>query len=180
MSAWRSRVSTGVLTAVLIAASPAVAEVAAVSETGFQVRSEATVSAAPAAVYAAFSEIARWWDGRHTYSGDAANLSLSLAPGGCFCEALGEGGVRHGEVMLAWPGRMVVLDAALGPLQQTGASGALTFSFEATAEGTRIVQTYNVGGMAPGLPAQWAPAVDQVQGVQLARLARFVDAGAPE
>ena len=180
MSAWRSRVSTGVLTAVLIAASPAVAEVAAVSETGFQVRSEATVSAPPAAVYAAFSEIARWWDGRHTYSGDAANLSLSLAPGGCFCETLGEGGVRHGEVMLAWPGRMIVLDAALGPLQQTGASGALTFQFQAEGDGTRIIQTYNVGGLAPGMAASWAPAEDRVQTIQLERLARFAATGAPD
>jgi uncharacterized protein YndB with AHSA1/START domain len=161
-------------------AAPAGAEVMATSDTSFQIKSEVATAAAPDAVYAAFAKVEQWWDGRHTYSAQAASMSLTLEPGGCFCETLPGGGVRHGVVMLAWPGRMIVLDAALGPLQQTGASGALTFQFRAEGDGTRIIQTYNVGGLAPGMAASWAPAVDRVQTIQLERLARFAATGAPD
>ena len=43
----------------------------------------------PATTYSrdrAFARVGEWWGKDHTYSGDSANLSLSLTPGGCWCE----------------------------------------------------------------------------------------------
>ena len=51
--------------------------------------------AAPAA-YARLLTPEAWWDGQHTYSGDAKNLSLRAVPGGCFCERLADGDLARG------------------------------------------------------------------------------------
>ena len=60
---------------------------------------------------------AQWWSKDHTYSGDAARMSLQLRPGGCFCETLdGGGGIEHMRVTFVQPGERVVLTGSLGPL----------------------------------------------------------------
>ncbi|MEX0600366.1 MAG: hypothetical protein WD205_06975, partial [Rhodothermales bacterium] len=57
------------------------------AQDGFSIRHEAVVEAAPAAVYEMLVDnVGRWWSPSHTYSGDAANLSIDARPGGCFCE----------------------------------------------------------------------------------------------
>ena len=71
---------------------PATAEVKSVTATGFETISIATIAAPPDRVYAALGEISRWWDPSHTFSKDAANLSIELRSGGCFCERLKDGG----------------------------------------------------------------------------------------
>lgn len=166
--------------ALLLAAAPAHAEVKATWAAGFRSESHVAVAAPPEAVYAALGQIGRWWASAHTYTGDAAHMSLSLEPGGCFCEAFpAGGGIKHGEVVLAWPGRMLRLDAALGPLQDEGVSGALTFTLKpAAGGGTEIVQTYNVGGVRPEVVGM-ASLVDQVISGQLTRLKTFVETGKP-
>ena len=35
-------------------------------------------------------------------------MTLTLKPGGCFCEALPGGGVQHGVVIMAWPAQGLV------------------------------------------------------------------------
>ena len=50
-------------------------------------------------------------------SGNSANLSLALTPGGCFCERFPKGGgIEHMRVTYVDPGKRVVLTGALGPL----------------------------------------------------------------
>jgi len=51
-------------------------------------------------------------------------------------------------VALAWPDHGTLrLEAVLGPLQDEGAAGALTFVIKPKGSGVEVVQTYNVGGL---------------------------------
>lgn len=158
---------------------PASAEVAAEAGGSFQVRNAVEVRASADKSYAALRQVSRWWDPAHTYSGDAAKLSLSPEAGGCFCETWPGGAVRHGEVVLATPPSMLRIAGALGPLQAEGVTGALTFEIRARGEGAEIVQTYAVGGGAPDLASRYAKAVDQVLRTQLERLKRYLETGKP-
>lgn len=149
-------------------------------ETGFRLRTVHQIKAPPARVYAAIGHVGRWWDGSHTYSGDAANMTLPLQANACWCETLpGGGGVRHGVVTLAWPEQgMLRLDAALGPLQDEGVAGALFFHIRPKDGGSELTVTYNVGG-ARDFVASSAEKVDAVLEVQWARLKRYLETGAP-
>lgn len=162
-------------------AGAAHAEIVEQAEGGFRLKQTVEVAAPPDKVYAALGEIGRWWDDAHSYSGKAANMSMPLEPGACFCEALPKGGgVRHGVVVLVWPDqRMVRLDAALGPLQDEGATGALTFQVKPKGEGAELVETYNVGGLRPAAAKSFAGPVDGVMTTQLKRLKSYVETGKP-
>ncbi|HEY8615269.1 ATPase [Phenylobacterium sp.] len=168
--------------AVLACAGAAHAEVVRQDETSFQLRNVAQAKATPARAYAALGEIGRWWNGAHSYSGQAANLRLELKPGGCFCETLPDGGgVEHARVVMAWPSQGTVrLDGALGPLQQEGVAAALTFEIKANGDRVEIVQTYAVGGARPGMAKAFAGPVDAVMREALTRYARYLDTGKPE
>ncbi|MDP1631085.1 MAG: SRPBCC domain-containing protein [Caulobacter sp.] len=162
-----------------LTAAPAHAEVKATWAAGFRLEDRVTIAASPEAVWEALGRIGGWWDGAHSYSGDAANMTMPLRPGGCFCEALPGGGVKHGEVIMVLPGKALRIAAALGPLQEEGVSAALTFTLTPAADGgTEVVMTYNVGGARPEIVAI-APVVDGVVGGQLVRLKALVETGAP-
>src|SRR5947207_7133855 len=70
------------LIVVLPFAGPASAEVKSVTPNGFEVATAATIRASPDRVYAALGEVGHWWDPSHTFSRDAANLSMELPAGG--------------------------------------------------------------------------------------------------
>ena len=73
----------------LAVAGIARSEVVESKESGFRVRSVNDVNAAPQVVYDAFvQDIDKWWDSKHTFSGDAANLSIQAEPHGWFLEKL--------------------------------------------------------------------------------------------
>lgn len=165
-----------------LAASAAHAEVTERTEAGFRTRNVVEIAATPQRTFAALAEIGRWWDGAHTYSGQASNLSLKLEPGACFCETLPNGGgVRHGVVVLAWPDQGTLrLEGALGPLQDEGATGALTFTVKPKGLGVEVVQTYHVGGLRPASVQSFPGPVDQVMRTQLERFARYVATGRPD
>jgi uncharacterized protein YndB with AHSA1/START domain len=161
---------------VLAVAGPAAAEVKSVAPSGFEVASTATISAPADKVYAAFGEIARWWDPAHTFSRDAANLSIELRAGSCFCERLKNGGsVQHMQVVYSAPGAGLRLRGALGPLQPEGVDGALSWTLKQADGGTSVTQSYVVGGYIRGGIEQWAPRVDRVLDQQLQRLKNFVE-----
>ena len=168
------------LVAAVMAASiapPALAEVTDRSPEGFELVETATIAAAPAKVWAALVEPARWWDSGHTYSGDAKNLSIDLVTG-CFCERLPNGYVRHMTVVYADGGSTLRMSGGLGPLQQSGAVGALEITLKPQGAGTQVKLTYDVGGYAKGgLEATWAAPVDIVLGQQLTRLKAVVEKG---
>jgi uncharacterized protein YndB with AHSA1/START domain len=148
---------------------------------GFEVSQSAIIEAAPGQVWAALGHIGAWWDSRHTFSGDAANLSVDLRPGGCFCERLaGGGGVRHMTVVYLQAPSQLRLSGALGPLQAMGVAGALTWTLKAEGGHTVVSQTYDVGGYARGGLAAIAAPVDEVLSGQLARLKRYTETGKPQ
>jgi uncharacterized protein YndB with AHSA1/START domain len=156
------------------------AQAAEVTPTGFLVRHEVTVSAPPAKVYEAFvSQVGSWWNAQHTYSGDAANLSIDARAGGCFCEKLRDGGVEHMRVVQIRQNRLVRMAGGLGPLQASGLAGAMTWQFSALDGGTKLELVYSVGGLMSGGFDAIAPAVERMLGEQVERLKRFVETGAP-
>ena len=102
---------------------------------GFLVTVRHEVKAPPPRLYAALGEIDRWWNGSHSYSGQAANLSLARQAGGCFCERWGNNSVEHARVVIALEDRMLRLEGALGPLQALAVNGVL--DLRPGAEGRR-------------------------------------------
>jgi len=166
--------------AAALVAGSAQAGVVEKRDNGFRLKTVHQIKAPPARVYAAIGELGRWWDGEHTYSGKAANMTLPLSANACWCETVpGGGSVRHGVVALAWPERgMIRLDAALGPLQDEGVAGALLFQITPKDGGAELTVTYNVGG-ARDFVASRAEAVDGVLEGQVARLKRYVETGKP-
>jgi uncharacterized protein YndB with AHSA1/START domain len=164
---------------VLIAAglaAPASAAVVADNAAGFAIEHQAVVAAPPDRVYAALGTPAAWWSSQHSWSGSASNLSLDLRPGGCFCERLpGGGGVEHARVVMAWPGKLLRLSGALGPLQADALTGALSWELKPAAGGTSVKLTYVVAGFMRAGRTSLPAAVDGVLGEQLGGLKTFVE-----
>jgi hypothetical protein len=162
-------------------AGEARAEILSAASSGFSLRSVAQApNAAPPLVWAALADIAKWWDPEHTYSGDARNLTLDTQVRGCFCEKLGlYAAIEHATVVYAQPAKLLRLHGALGPLQELGVSGSMTWWIEPAGSGSQITLTYNVGGYADRPLSEWATVVDEVLGEQVLRLARFASTGDP-
>lgn len=175
----RRRVVPLLLAALAAVPAGVPAEIVDAGENGFTVRYTATVPVAPARAYAALTEIGKWWHPEHTWSGDAANLSIDAKPQGCFCERLPGGGVRHLTVVYAAPGKLLRLEGGLGPLQGMGVTGIMTWTFRPAEKGTSIEMQYVVGGYRPGGFKDLAPGVDPVLGMQFGRFKRYVETGKP-
>jgi hypothetical protein len=162
----------------------AFADIVDVSPSGFLMRHEVPVNASPDKAYAAFvSEIGEWWNGDHTYSRSAKNLSIDARPLGCFCEKLANGGgISHMMVVYVQPNNTIRMVGGLGPLQATGVSGSLTMRFIAPPAGTtgsKIEMSYSVGGYMQGGYEKIAPVVNSVMVEQLTRLKTYIDTGKP-
>ena len=140
------------------------------------------MEAAPAVIWAKLAHPENWWNKSHSWSGDSANLSLSLKKGGCFCERLPGGGfVEHARVIHLAARRMLRLSGALGPLQGEALAGTLTVTITAIdARRSKISFDYVVGGFARFPLDSIAPAVDGVIGEQHSRLVRLVSTGKAE
>lgn len=157
------------------------AEVASVAAQGFEVRELVHVAAAPSAVYAALITPSRWWDSKHTFSGDASRLTLEAKAGGCWCETLADGGsVQHMTVVYAAPAKALRFRGGLGPLQAIGVEGSLTVTLTAAAGGTDMKFAYSVGGYSKDGFDDLSKGVDGVLGLQAARLKKLIETGNPE
>jgi len=171
---------TGFLIAVLVTL-PARAAVIDSAANGFSVVEKIHISASPDKIYAALVTPARWWSPKHTFSQDAADLSLDPVAGGCWCEKLANGGtVQHLVVVQAVPGKVLVMRGGLGPLQGLGVEGAMTISLKPATDGTDLSLTYNIGGYLKDGFASWAAPVDGVLGEQVMRLKAFIETGSPD
>lgn len=150
------------LAAIAIPAAAA-ANVVQQDERGFRIIHIVETDAAPDAVWRTLVEPSTYWNGSHSFSGDAANLSLDLAPGGCFCENAEKLSVEHARVIYSEPGVRLRMRGSLGPLQQDAVTGILTFVLrERETGGTTISLEYSVSGNFRGALASLAAAVDGV------------------
>ena len=120
-------------------AGPGHAEVVSTSGNHFALRHEGVTALTAEEAWRRLVKPASWWDARHTYSGDAANLSLDLDAGGLWREDWDGGSIAHGRVLFIDKGRALRLEAPFGPLQGIGAYVIWTITLETANEGTRIV-----------------------------------------
>lgn len=167
--------------AALVAGSPCAAEVVDKGPAGFTIKIEQRTAAAPAAAYKAFVEgLPSWWDGEHTYTGSAKNMSIDARPGGCFCETFPSGGgIEHARVIYVEPGKILRMQGALGPLQSAGLASVLTWAFDASDGGTKVTLTVATGGYLPGGFDKIAVLVDGVLRGQVSRLAAHAASAVP-
>ena len=157
--------------------APLAAEVIEQDDGHFVTRNSAEVDATPDAVWLLLIDPKQWWSDNHTWSGDAANLSLTPQGGGCFCETLmGDdpetgaalsGSAQHMTVILAQPGKALRMRGALGPLQSEPADGVLTISLQGEGAKTRVTFEYVVAGRIRYPMDQISKAVDGVMNEQL-------------
>ncbi len=166
--------------ALAVAGAPLVAEVVETKADGFVTRDSASVKAPPLATWLALTRPGLWWSDKHSWSGDAKNMTLTPQGGGCFCERIPvgdsgnasamEGSAQHATVVQAFPMRVLRMRGGFGPLQGEPAEGVLTITMKEVPGGTRIVWEYNVGGPMRYKVSEIAPAVDGVMSEQLKRL----------
>jgi hypothetical protein len=157
------------ITTFLAVSQPAAAEVVERSADRFVLRYEARALTTPEDITRALTALPQWWDSAHTYSGSAANLSLDLTPGGCWCERLADGtDFDHGRTVRS-DGEVYQFAAPFGPLR--GRSDRADLTVSSTQEGDRrhlrwefVIEGQGVGAMA-----------DAVDGVMGAGFNRFVD-----
>ena len=156
-------------------ATPSAAEVVSANANGFEVRETVPLVVPPEVAFNSFRDVAAWWDPQHTYSGNSANLSLGLVPGGCFCERIpkGGGGIEHLRVTYVEPGKRIVLTGALGPLLYEATTGVMDVQVKTIAGGSQLVLDYKVAGFANGGASKLAPAVDAVLEDQMKRFRAY-------
>jgi hypothetical protein len=173
---WISRLALLSACALAAHAGTARAEVVSVGGGGFEVRETLHVNAAPDKTYAMLLAPDKWWSSDHTFSHDAANLTLDPRVGGCWCEKLPGGGeVEHLRVQYLMPGKGLRLRGALGPFQSLAVEGVMTFALKPADGGTDIVLTYVLGGYAKDGFEAGAKAADQVLTLQVGRLKKAID-----
>jgi hypothetical protein len=162
--------------AVLFIGSYASAEVASVSANGFEVKESVHVAVAPDKAFAALLQPSRWWTSEHTFSGNAANLTLDARAGGCWCESLPDGGsVEHMHVVFVSPGKVLRLSGALGPFQVLAVDGVMTWTVKANGNGSDVSVSYAIGGYSKDGFDNLSKAADQVLGLQVERLRKLID-----
>ena len=168
------RTIPAIASTLLLLAQPAHAEVVGTPDaSGFTVAGEVAAAAAPAQTWASLITIGSWWSSAHSWSGNAANMTLEPRANGCWCEAMPNGGsIQHGRVIAFVPGDRLLLDAALGPLQSMPVNGRLEWRLVPhESGGTTIRYRYQIWGQVPGDPAALARGVDAVMAEQARRLA---------
>ena len=174
-SSWARRGGIARFAALLVLAAAtaddAAAAISGVSSTGFLVTWQQEVKASPHRVYESLGEVGKWWNSDHTWSGNAANLSLQMQATGCFCERWDGGSVENGRVVLAARDSSLRIQGALGPLQALAVDAVLTFAVAEKDGKTILVVTYRVAGSESAGLAALAGPVDGVIGEQARRLA---------
>jgi hypothetical protein len=160
----------------------AFAEVTSVSEIGFALSYEQSVSAAPEEIYNAMTQIGEWWHPDHSWEGKPENLYMDMRIGGCFCEKLSNGGgVEHLRLVYFAPGKEIRLTGGLGPLQGMGMGGAMVWAITPGEEENSVSWKYTVHGHSTEeYLSKLAPIVDSVQQQAFDRLIRFIETGSPE
>ncbi len=145
----------------------------------FALEYDQKIAVSNARVYAGLAQVGQWWDGEHSWSGDASHLTLVPEAGGCFCERWPGGSVEHGRVVMAMTDRIVRLEAPLGPLQGRALQAMLTFEIKLADGGTALHTTFIVNGASDSQLDALSGAVDEMLGEQLERFKRYLETGKP-
>jgi uncharacterized protein YndB with AHSA1/START domain len=150
-----------------------------VQSNGFSIEETVQINATPDKVYAAFIHPEKWWNSEHSFSQNAANLSLDAKAGGCFCETLpGGGSVEHLMVTYADPARTrITLRGGMGPFVGLAMDGVLSITLKPKDGGTALVLDNNYGGYIKGGMAQGPQAVDGMMTDVVAHLKFYVENG---
>jgi len=157
-----------------MAAGPAVAEVVSRTPDSFTLRYAVGAEIVPEDIPSSLADLPGWWDPSHTYTGSAANLSLDLAPGGCWCEKLADGtNFDHGRT-LSVADDQIVFHAPFGPLRGKTTRADLVVSWPAANRGWTPTWTMTVEG--PGVGAM-AEGVDAVMGAGYQRWLTWLERG---
>lgn len=165
----------------VLSSTSARAGVVDLADNGFEVQETVHIAAPPDRVYESIIVPGRWWNSDHSFSGNAANMTLDAKAGGCWCEALpGGGSALHMIVVYALPGKTLRLRGALGPFQSLAVDGVLNWSLKGDATGTDVTLDYRIGGYAKGGFADLSQAADGVLRGQVERLKTFVETGSPD
>ena len=160
--------------------APATAATSEVSPTGFIVSLRYEVNATPHRLWESLGDVDKWWNSSHTWSGNAANLSLARQASGCFCERWAANSVEHGRVVYAAEDSVLRLQGGLGPLQALAVDAVLTFAI-AQKDGKTVLQvTYRVSGNASAALQDLAGPVDGVIAEQARRLVAYAESGKPD
>ena len=155
-------------------ASPAAAEIASRSDDAFTLTFSARTSYGPGRIAGSLEGLPHWWDPAHTYSGDAANLSLDLRPGGCWCERLADGtDFDHGRTVSVTFGE-ILFHAPFGPLRDRATRADLTVAWSLADREMEPSWTFVVEG--PGVGAM-AEAVDGVMEGGFRRWIHWLETG---
>ncbi len=147
-------------------AAPAQAELRQAAPDGFVLEHRFTIQATPADAWEVLVHPERWWPSDHSWSGDAANMSLEPVAGGCFCERWDGGSAEHGRIIMVQNGRILRFRGALGPMQDMALAGIMQVTLEAVDGGTRATVVYRVSGDASHGLDKFAAVVDEVVGQQ--------------
>ncbi|HEX6741514.1 MAG TPA: ATPase [Sphingomicrobium sp.] len=162
------------LVVLLAASAPAAAEVVGSSPNGFEIRQVVPLVVKPEVAFESFAKLPAWWNPEHSYSGKAENLSLTLTPGGCFCERFPKGGgIEHMRVTYVDPGKRILMTGSLGPLLYEATAGVLDVQVKSTAGGSQLTLDYKAAGFANGGADKLAPVVDAVLADQLRRYRKY-------
>lgn len=148
----------------------ATAEVLSASPSHYSLKQEGYSELSPNDLWQRLIKPESWWHPDHTYSGDAANLSLDAKAGGVWSEQWDGGSVEHGRVLLAQHSETLRLDAPFGPLQELGVQVVWTISLKAEGSGTKVTFTEIANGTPASKLDAIAGAVDFVKTEAINRL----------
>lgn len=152
--------------------SAASADIVDQSTDGFALHWDAPVMQSPEDLWTRIITPSAWWSSDHTYSGDAANLTLEAKAGGCWCETWDGGEVEHGRVLAIQPGKQIVIAAPFGPMQSMAVTAVMTISISETDNGeTLLTKDFVATGASFQNLDELAPIVHMVQGEAFKTLA---------
>lgn len=161
--------------ALTLFAAPAAAEVVSRTPDSFTLRYAAGAGVAPRDIPASLEALPQWWDGAHSYTGSAANLSLDLSEGGCWCEKLADGtDFDHGRTVSVAADR-IVFHAPFGPMRGKATRAELVVTWPGG------IPTWTMTVEGPGIGSLADP-VDGVMGAGYQRWRTWHErgAGAPD
>ena len=148
---------------------------------GFHVQHQLRIAAPPAKVWEMVLSPGRWWSSEHSWSKNAANMTIQPTQGGCWCERWSGGQAEHMRIVHITPMTMVRMRGGLGPLTGLGLHGVMTWTLTEMPGGhTTVTLDYIVGGYSERGFAGLSKAVDGVLAEAVNRLQMYVQTGSAE